>query len=220
MEPRFLPNWPNQAAINAADDSNTLAQQWQIGGNDPNDKIWFTFSATAPALTEGYSFDFAFFSSEWPTYVNTTFNDLFVAWVVTDSFTGNISVINNQPTTITALHSHWSNVPVNQGSKTCANFGSAGPGFSCNEPQLAGTGYETHAATDWTPVNQNIESGTNLDIYFFVSDMGDTALASAVALDNFRWRCMPCIDQDDPDYVQECLGEIQNPDCCGVILPQ
>ncbi|MCA9661544.1 MAG: DUF4215 domain-containing protein, partial [Myxococcales bacterium] len=135
------------------DDSGVLQPQWQKGGSNPNDKIWFSFKTQTPGGVKGYAIDFAFFSSEWPSWVDTTFNDLFVAWQVAEEFTGNISTIGDLPTTITALHPHWTSVPLG-GSKTCGNFGSDGPGFSCSEPQLGGTGFEGHAGTTWVRINQ------------------------------------------------------------------
>ena len=47
--------------------------QWWIGNNwnDSNDAITIQFDLTVPAGTEGYLFDFAFFSSEWPSWVDS-----------------------------------------------------------------------------------------------------------------------------------------------------
>ncbi|MEZ4385822.1 MAG: DUF4215 domain-containing protein [Nannocystaceae bacterium] len=205
----FLPNYSP-----SDDQSGVLQPQWQKGGNNPNDKIWFSFKTKTPGGVKAYAIDFAFFSSEWPSWVNTTFNDLFVAWQVSEEFTGNISTIDNKPTTITALHPHWSDVPI--GSNSCANYGSNGPGFSCNEPQLGGTGFEGHAGTTWVRINQPIMESVDLELYFFLADMGDTALASAVLLDRFRFNCDECIPADDP----ACTGEVPDENCCGVVLPQ
>ncbi|HFE46706.1 MAG TPA: DUF4215 domain-containing protein [Nannocystis exedens] len=205
----FLPGYtPND------DDSGVLQPQWQKGGNNPGDKIYFSFKTKTPGGVEGYAIDFAFFSSEWPTWVDTTYNDLFVAWQVHEDFTGNISTIGDLPTTITALHPHWTDKPI-PGGKNCNNYGSNGPGFSCDEPQLAGTGFEGHAATTWVRINQPVTENSDLELFFFMADMGDTALASAVILDRFRFSCDKCIPVDDP----QCTGEVPDENCCGVVLP-
>ena len=196
------------------DDSGVLLPQWQKGGSNPGDKIYFSFKTKTPGGVKGYAIDFAFFSSEWPTWVDSTFNDLFVAWEVTEAFTGNISTIGDLPTTITALHPHWTDKPI-PGGKNCNNYGSNGPGFSCNEPQLAGTGFEGHAATTWVRINKDVAENADLELFFFLADMGDTALASAVALDRFRFNCDECIPVDDP----ACTGEVPDENCCGVVLP-
>jgi cysteine-rich repeat protein len=205
----FLPGY-----VPADDQAMVLAPQWSKGGSDPNDKIWWSFKTKTPTGTKAYAIDFAFFSSEWPTWVNTQYNDLFVAWQVSEDFVGSISVIDGLSTTITSLHPHWSDVPIGN-PKTCAHFGSNGPGYSCNEPQLQGTGYSNHAATAWVRINQPIEEAKDLELFFFLADMGDTALASAVIIDRFRFSCDECIPADDP----QCTGEVPDPNCCGVVLP-
>ncbi|MCA9687566.1 MAG: hypothetical protein KC457_35725, partial [Myxococcales bacterium] len=150
------------------DCSDSLLAQWNLGQGDPNDKIWWSFKTKTPTGTKAYAIDFAFFSSEWPVYVDTTFNDLFVAWEVSEAYVGSISVIDNLSTTITALHPHWSSQPIGF-PKSCANFGSDGPGYSCAEPQLQGTGYSNHAATAWVRINQPIEEAKDLELFFFLA---------------------------------------------------
>ncbi|MEZ4385824.1 MAG: choice-of-anchor L domain-containing protein [Nannocystaceae bacterium] len=205
----FLPNYTP-----ADDQSGVLQPQWTKGGSNPGDKIWFSFKTQTPGGVKAYAIDFAFFSSEWPNFVDTTYNDLFVAWQVAEEFTGNISTIDDKPTTITALHPHWSDKPLG-GLKSCANYGNAGPGFSCGEPQLAGTGFENRAGTTWVRINQPITENAELELFFFLADMGDTALASAVLLDRFRFSCEECIPADAP----QCTGEVLDENCCGVVLP-
>jgi hypothetical protein len=64
------------------DCSDTLQAQWLKGNSNPNDKLWFTFKTKVPKGTFGYTFDFAFCSSEWPTWVNTGYNDLLIVYQV------------------------------------------------------------------------------------------------------------------------------------------
>ncbi|RMH00477.1 MAG: hypothetical protein D6705_00230, partial [Deltaproteobacteria bacterium] len=47
------------------DCTNTIQTQWEMGGSNPNDQMWFKFDLTAPALNDGdiadangYKFDF------------------------------------------------------------------------------------------------------------------------------------------------------------------
>jgi cysteine-rich repeat protein len=181
------------------DCSDTLFDNWVLGSEDPNDKLWFSFKATVPQLVKSYSFNFAYFSSEWPFWVDTTFNDLFIAWQVSEAYTGNVTFINGQPLTVTALDPYLST-----------------DGYSDNEPQLQGTGFEGNAGSDWFGANQNVMPGETLSMTFFIADMGDEILATLAIVDNFRWQCDECIPIDDP----ACTGEVPDPACCGVIEPQ
>ena len=43
-----------------------------------------TLQIKVPKNVAGMSFDFDFYSSEWPEYVCSTYNDQFVAWLQSD----------------------------------------------------------------------------------------------------------------------------------------
>ena len=133
---------------------------------------------TVPDGVHGYLFDFAFFSSEWPVYVDSQYNDQFIVWSTSDTYVGNLTFINDAPLTITALDA------------------AGGFAFTNNAQELAGTGYEQHAATDWLMARGSAEPGETFQLTFFLADLGDSILASAVALDNFRWECEGCIPSE------------------------
>ena len=181
------------------DCSDTIEAAWQLGGGDPNDKLSFTFQTMVPAAVESYSFNFAYFSSEWPSWVDTVYNDLFIAWQVSEAYTGNVTFIGDAPLTVTSLHPYLMS-----------------DGYSGNEPQLQGTGFEQHAGSDWFGANQNVVGGEMLTMTFLIADMGDSILATLAILDGFHWNCEACIPADDP----ACTGEVPDPNCCGVIEPQ
>ena len=184
------------------DCSDTLQAQWTKGNSDPNDKLWFTFKTKVPLGTYGYSFDFVFCSSEWPTWVNTGYNDLLIAYQVdpsaddpnqvppVDPYTGNVTFIPDPndakkglPLTITALDPYFD-----------------GPGFTYNEAPLQGTGFEQHACTEWFTAKGGVQPGADVTIGFFIADMSDSILATLAILDNFRWDCEGCI----PSEVNDC----------------
>ena len=185
------------------DCSDTLFEQWNnIASGDPNDKLFFRFNTTVPAGTFGYTFDFVFCSSEWPDWVDSSFNDMFIVWQTdptpddlnadppVDAYTGNVTFIpdpNNPmqglPLTITALDGYYS-----------------GPGYSGNEPQLGGTGFQTNACSDWFTAKGGVQPGAELNIGFFLADMGDSILATLAIVDNFRWDCKGCV----PSEVDDC----------------
>ncbi|MCA9691352.1 MAG: hypothetical protein KC636_17245, partial [Myxococcales bacterium] len=192
------------------DCSDSLQAQWQLGFSDPNDKIWLSWTTTVPTGVLSYTLQFAYFSSEWPVWFDTQYNDLLIIWESSEDYWGNISVIDDKPTTITALGDYWTVDP----NPSC-NGDTDGPGYTCNEPQLQGTGFEGHAGSDWISINRPITEGENLRVFVFLADMGDTALATGALIDGFRWNCDECIPADDP----LCTGEVPDPNCCGVILP-
>ena len=194
-------NTPFQNCDGVNDCSDTLAAQWQLGGNDPNDKLWFTFKTKVPEGTFGYRFDFVFCSSEWPSWVNTGYNDLLIAWQTdpsaddpnadppVDPYTGNVTFIPNPndpakglPLTITALDPY---------------FDGKYPG---NAVQLGGTGFQGNACTDWFTAKGGVQPGAEVTIGFFIADMSDSILATMAILDNFRWDCEGCV----PSEVDDC----------------
>ena len=165
------------------DCSDSLFEHWVTNGwNDPNDKLWMSFDVDVPAGTFGYVFDFAYFSSEWPVYINTQYNDLFIAWQVSEVYTGNVTFVNDAPLTITSLD--------------------AAGAFAYTDaaPELAGTGFESHAGTGWFTARGAVNENENAGITFFIADMADSILATGVLLDNFRWECEGCI----PSEIDDC----------------
>jgi hypothetical protein len=165
------------------DCSDSLYNHWYVNGwNNPDDKLWMQMTLTVPPGTEGYVFDFAYFSSEFPTWYMTQYNDLFIAWSTSETFTGNITFVNGAPLTITSLE--------NAGAFQYKN----------NAPQLAGTGFETHAGTGWFVARGSAAPEEDFQITYFIADMGDSVLATGVLLDNFRWECAGCI----PSEVDSC----------------
>jgi cysteine-rich repeat protein len=193
---------PFQKCDGVNDCSDTLQAQWTKGNNNPNDRLWFTFKTKVPLGTFGYTFDFVFCSSEWPTYVDTGFNDMLIAYQVDptaddpnavppiDPYTGNVTFIPDPndpakglPLTITALDPYLST-----------------DGYSLAEPQLFGTGFESHACSDWFKAKGGVQPGAEITIGFYIADMSDSVLATLAILDNFRWDCEGCV----PSEVDDC----------------
>jgi len=180
------------------DCSNTLDAQWSLGNGDAEDKTWFSFDLTAPSLqnggpanANGYMFDFAFFSAEFPEWVDTDFNDIFVVWQASEMYTGNVTFIDGQPLTVTAL---W---PIDfQGECT---FGD--PMCAGDDPHLAGTGFESSGgATGWYKATGGVNPGETFTLAFAIFDMGDSIYDTTAILDNFRWDCEGC----SPNEVNSC----------------
>jgi hypothetical protein len=165
------------------DCSDSLHDHWYENNWDkPHDKLWMQMELTVPAGVEGYIFDFAYFSSEYPAWVNTPYNDMFIAWSTSESYTGNITFVNDAPLTITSL-------------EDAGAFQYKG-----QSPALAGTGFEGHAGTGWFVARGSAAPLETFQLTFFIADMADSILATKVLLDNFRWECAGCI----PSEVNSC----------------
>ncbi|MDC0674070.1 DUF4215 domain-containing protein [Nannocystis radixulma] len=184
------------------DCSDTIQAQWEMTDADGNDRIYFSFKTVVPPGTFGYTFEFAFCSAEWPTWVDSSFNDLLIAYQVdptpdnpnanppVDPYSGNVTFIPdpNDPTkglpiTITALDPYF-----------------IAQGYTYNEPQLSGTGFESHACSDWFTAKGGVQPGAEITVGFFLADMSDQYLSTAALIDNFRWDCEGCI----PSEVDDC----------------
>lgn len=162
------------------DCSDSLFDQWYSGDveNSLHDQLWLSFELVVPPGVNGYMFDFAFFSAEYPAYIGTKFNDMFIAWSSSPSYTGTLTFIDESPMNTTSLDAI------------------GGFAYIGEDPALAGTGFEGHAGTDWLLARGPATPGQELEITLYVTDLGDTLGGSVVLLDNFRWDCGGC---DGPD---------------------
>lgn len=140
----------------------------------------------SPTNANQLSFDFSFYTYEFPSFVCTQYNDFFVALLsptAPSSQNGNISFDSqNNP------------VSVNNGYLEVCDpaIGSKNPGgkpFACplGVAQLLGTGFEGHAATGWLNTRAPIQGGYDITLRFAIWDMGDEVLDSTVLIDNFAF---------------------------------
>ena len=168
----------NPALVGTGDCSNTILDQYDQGG-DANDLAYLSFTAEVPGGTFGFTYDFAFFSVEYPVYYQDVFNDMYVAWLESESWTGNVS-----------FDEFGAPISLNAGF---LDFKDAPNGFDCpapcEAPELAGTAAQGHAGTRWLTTNAPVVPGETIEVYFAIFDLADTALDSAVMLDNFLWTC-------------------------------
>jgi hypothetical protein len=201
--PDFLPDLPGVMTIQegsnngnggtpfmncdgVGDCSDTIYPQWTIQSldNTANDVFYMSFDVTVPLGTMGYIFDFAYFSEEWPNYVDASVNDMFIVWSTSESFTGNVTFIDNQPLTVTALDPYMTIQPGN--------------------PLLVDTGFDNGdgegAATGWFTAKGSAVPGETFTVAVSVMDLGDTIFDTVGILDGFRWDCKGCI----PTEVMSC----------------
>jgi hypothetical protein len=146
------------------------------GGTNINDDIALEVVMRAPTNASGYTFDFTFYSFEYPEWVCTTFNDQFIAWVSPapmGAINGNISFdsLTNPVSVNIALF------------EVC-------PGCPLGTAELQGTGFDTWddaGATGWLVTQAPVDGGEEVTIRWAIWDTGDSAWDSTVLIDNFQW---------------------------------
>ncbi len=151
----------------------------------------------APSNAGSFTFDFNFFSEEYPVYVCQGFNDTFLAMLTSQQYV--------QPFQI-AFDPQGHRVNVNNSFfQDCTSMaGQYGYNHTCTGALslLNKTGYEIpytgsgltngngnfgSGATDWLKTTAPIRPGETFTLSFVIFDEADGILDSAVILDNFRW---------------------------------
>jgi hypothetical protein len=189
------PNFP-QAAMGCQQD------------NLVNDMIDVKLTLKAPPNATGFQFDFDFYSSEWPNFVCSNFNDAFVAYITSAETTGNISydanknpvAVNNDffnrctagaPVGCLRSNGNSPDPPLNTSTCTGGAGELAGTGFADLAQTQCMNGADVNAtlggATGWLTTVAPIKGGEQFTLEFMVWDAGDGFLDSSVLLDHFQW---------------------------------
>jgi hypothetical protein len=172
----------------------------QGDAHDPNsayDGMALELELRAPTNARGISFDFDFYSFEYPHFVCSTFNDVFAALLYSRS--PGLPASRN-----IAFDAQRNPIGVNNGFvEVCEPYDYVGirngqqftRSFTCGygTAELAGTGFDSevfggpHAATGWLSTRASIEPGEDFVLRLAIWDAGDEWRDSTVLLDNFRW---------------------------------
>ncbi len=139
-----------------------------------NDDVGLEVTVRAPSNATGYSFDFRFYSNEYPEWVCTSFNDQFIALVNPApplSIDGNISFDSmNNPVSVNVA------------------FFDVCIGCPAGTMELIGTDFfEDEGGTSWLQTTAPIGGGEQFSIRFATWDTGDSAFDSTTLIDNFTW---------------------------------
>jgi hypothetical protein len=158
-----------------------------------NDYTELVIQLKAPTNVQSFSFNFQFFSGEYPNYVCTQYNDEFLA------------IVQSSKTYTTATNISFDNqmhpITVNAGFFTVCENASTPQTMHCMHPPSDnnGTGYETTGSpipipgdvpggsTGWLSTTAPIQPGEDVTLRFVIFDEGDHILDSAVLIDNFQW---------------------------------
>jgi hypothetical protein len=154
--------------VGAGDCSNSLFEQWSAcgGGCEVWDYAELRVALTVPEHSYGLAFDFAFMSVEWPMFVGGGFNDMFVAWLESEAWTGNVSFDDaGNPITVNAGFTDYTGA------------------------ELDGFAMQGHAGTRWLTTAFGLRPGESVQLVLAVFDLSDADHDSVVILDGFRWTC-------------------------------
>lgn len=188
-----------------------------VTSDDINDSVHLHLKLRAPKNARGFSFDFRFFSREYPQYVCTSYNDFFVTLLTDESGTplegvaadGNISFdksgnpvsVNNAFfTTCVNPSCPYNSCPAIMScdavQKTCGTGCVDGPDDLAayyreyyNNPDDRSTGSKKGGGTAWLTTQAPVKPGEIFNLDFYIWDTGDQSYDSSVILDNFQWKC-------------------------------
>ncbi|MEJ7733253.1 MAG: choice-of-anchor L domain-containing protein [Polyangiaceae bacterium] len=167
----------------------------------PNDAAAIELEMRTPSNAQGFSFDFDFFTYEWPNFVCSGYNDFFVALLMPfppNQVDGNIS-----------FDSAGNPISVNNALlEVCGCAGNppnacsaGGKQFNCSlgNTDLIGTGFgfdtaqdeQDHGSTAWLRSKAPVEPASDITIRFAVYDSGDGVLDTTTLIDNFKWIGVP-----------------------------
>jgi hypothetical protein len=157
--------------LGTGDCSNTVQGQFSQGGS-AFDYTEVRIEGKVPESNNSLSYDFAFFSVEYPFYYDTEYNDMYVGWLESESWTGNISFDEQgQP------------ISLNAGVLDFRDDGGT------MVPEFAGTCMKRHAGTKWLSTTAPVTPGETITLVLAIFDLSDPILDSYVFLDNFVWGC-------------------------------
>ncbi len=166
--------------LGTGDCSNTIAGQFNQGSS-ANDYVELRFDLDVPPDVVSLSYDFAFFSTEYPYYYGSPFNDMYVGWLESEAWTGNIS-----------FDADGNPISLNAGFLDYRDDGG-------NLPEFAGTCMRQHAGTGWLSTNAGVVPGEHITVAFAIFDLSDSVLDSYAFLDNFSWGCEPGAPTTTPE---------------------
>jgi hypothetical protein len=187
----------------------------QAAGNVANDPVMLTLSVRVPTNARSFSLRSNFFSSEYPEYTCSPFNDFFVVLVDTmaadspadknlafyspPNSTAKVPVGVNLGHGNTGLFTQCVN-----GATGCAGGGATGTISTCTGmDDLSGTGFDDPSpgecdatsvkggATGWLTTSGNVVPGEVITLRIAIWDTSDRQLDSLAVIDGFKWSVDP-----------------------------
>ena len=172
-----LPNQPGNKVMPRFSGTDTIS----IDRSNIYDVTQYKVTLTAPEDAQSFSFDFRFFSAEFPEYIGSEYNDAFYAILEAES-------TNNRAPTNISFDAVGKAIEIN-------NNYFASPFHPCSE---RGTGYTNGGSTCWLRTSWPIQGGETFTLTFSVHDTGDQIFTSTVLLDHFKFHNDPAVGMTDP----------------------
>lgn len=168
-----------ESLVGTGDCSNTIGPQF-LGTAGAFDYAEMRFTIEVPEAVNGFAYNVAFLSWEYPNFYQWAYNDIYIAWLESEEWTGNITFDDyGNPLSLNAGFLDFKDAP---------NVHDCPP--PCDAPELSGTGLEGHAGTRWLETNAGVRAGETITVIFAIMDIQDNVVDSAVLLDNFHWTCL------------------------------
>ncbi|RMG96019.1 MAG: hypothetical protein D6705_12430 [Deltaproteobacteria bacterium] len=156
--------------VGTGDCSKTIQGQFEQSGFK-YDYQEFRFSGVVPEGVDTLAFDVAYLTTEWPVFSGQPYNDMFIAWVETPTWSGNVSFDDGgQPLSLNAAFLEFKDA-------------------NGDLPQFAGTCLRWHGGTRWLSSSIAVTPGDPIEVVFAIFDLDDVNWDSMVLLDNVRWTC-------------------------------
>lgn len=169
--------------------------------SDIHDTIGVTLQIKTPANAQGFSFDFDFWSGEWPEYVCTDYNDSFVVWLESAAWAGKAGDLNicwdSKGNPVSVNNSFFGQCTPNT-QTGCDGSNTQAATCPDGETDLLGTGFFNigtycsttstgGGATGWLTTKAPVKGGETITLQFLIWDTGDQNWDSSVIVDNFQW---------------------------------
>ena len=209
-------------------------------GNTANDPVMLTLTIRVPTNAKSFSLKSNFFSSEFPEYTCSPYNDFFV--ILLDSMYNGMPANPADKNLAFYQNASMQNYPVgvnlahgNTGLFTqCVNGttgcdGTAGSISTCmSTAELAGTGLDTPTpgqcdsnaleggGTGWLTTTGNVVPGEIIKLRIAIWDTSDHVLDSLAVVDGFTWS----VDTSQPGTVILKTDQPNNPIAVDSTLPE
>jgi hypothetical protein len=155
----------------------------------PHDGVAVDMRVRVPTNALSFSFQFRFFTNEYPVYVCEVYNDVFAVLMNPSPLPANDPMWPDIAFEDTGLAKNVIGVNNQSFLSACQPGATAFPYPNCvGEGDLKGSGFEGHGASSWLRNIAPVTPGSTIDLRFAIWDSADGLFDSTVVVDDFRWR--------------------------------
>ena len=161
-----------------------------------HDGIALDLEIRVPTNAHAMSFDFRFFTCEYPVYVCQSFNDILAVFMAPDPLPAGDPMGNASNTAADIAFESSSGMKNTIGVNNTTFLTACDPGppmyNACKgSGDLDGTNFEGHAASAWLRSQVPVPPGQKIILRIAIWDSGDGLLDSTSVIDNFQWIADP-----------------------------